>query len=213
MRCRSGGHAGSARVAVFFLRHNEAASKLAASSLLCRRKACRQSRATKGVGHAFGNSFTPLEPGTTKRAAAGPPDVSEESRSNARGSAALEPVSFPEWPPPYRGPLGFPHLHSLTLESFTSERAAARPALTSPKRAAVMREAPAALEPVSVPKWPPPHRGPLGLPHSASGRGASSITLYAVDGATSLKIVRASLVDSYPCIWHTFDANALKLTG
>ena len=81
-----------------------------------------------------------LSPGTPKRAPPGPLQRLVESRSS-------------------------PH-----FTSGTSERAAARPALTSPKRAAVTREAPAALEPVSFPEWPPPHRGPLGLPHSASGR-------------------------------------------
>jgi hypothetical protein len=136
------GHAGSARVAVFFLRHNEAASFLAASSLLCRRKACRQSRATKGVTKGFGNSFAPLEPCNDRAGRRRPALMSPKSAATSTGSAALEPVSFPEWPPPYRGLLGFSHRAFAPLESATSERAAARPALTSPKRAAVMREAP-----------------------------------------------------------------------
>ena len=193
MRCRFGGHAGSARVAVFFLRHNKAASFLAASSLLCRRKACRQSQATKGVGQSFGNSLTRLEPGNDEAGRRRPALTSPKRAAIIREAPPhRSPVSLPQWPPPYRGPAGFPSLAFAPLESATSERAAARPALTSPKRAAVMREAPAALEP-SFPKWPPPHRGPLGLPHCAPGRGASSITLYAVDCVTSLKIFQASL--------------------
>ena len=154
------GRAGSARVAVFFLRHNEAASFPAASSLLCRRKACRQSRATKGVDQSFGSSVTPLE------------RWNEEAGRRRPALASPKRAAVVREAPPHRSRSRFPSgprrigarsLAFAPLESATSERAAARPALTSPKRAAVMREAPAAVEPVALPKWPPPHRGPLGL--------------------------------------------------
>jgi hypothetical protein len=58
--------------------------------LLCRRKACRQSRATKGVVPSFGNSFAPLE-FRNVRAGRRPArsDVSEESRSNPRGPCRI----------------------------------------------------------------------------------------------------------------------------
>ena len=182
------------------------------------RKDCRQSL-TEGVRPGVGSLIGPLEPRNAEAGPARPAsascgepqfatlhfrnvragrrparsDVSEESRSNARGSCRIGAGLVSRVAPAVSGPAGFPSLAFAVLESFTSERAAARPALTSPKRAAVMRVAPAAEEPVSFPKWPPPHRGPLGLPHSASGRGASSITLYAVDRVTSLKIVQVSL--------------------
>ena len=53
-------HAGSAGVAVFFLRQKKNGGFPRRFLLPCRRKACRQSRATKGVKRGFGTLFAPL---------------------------------------------------------------------------------------------------------------------------------------------------------
>ena len=141
----------------------------------------------------FGTALIPLEPRNDEAGRRRPALTSPKRATILREAPPHWSRLVSRVAPAVSGPAGFPSLAFAALESFTSERAAARPALTSPKRAAVTRVAPAAEEPVSFPKWPPPHRGPLGLPHSASGRGASSITLYAVDRVTSLKIVQVSL--------------------
>ena len=65
----------------------------------------------------------------------------------------------------------------------TSERAAARPALTSPKRAACSSSGPIAVgRLVCSEVEPPPHRGPLGYSGFCPGNIASSIPLLGLTG-------------------------------